>query len=86
MAANLITNASDALSHLPREKHAWLDSTIALWWIKGEGDYKQFVSNRVSKIQAAEGIVWHHVPTKENPADLGSRGGQLTRLWLEGPP
>ena len=46
----IITNASNALSHLPHEKHASLDSTVALWWIKGEGDYMQFVSNRVAKI------------------------------------
>lgn len=39
----------------------------------------------MAKIQAHPDIKWHHVPTKENPADLGSRGGQLTPLWLKGP-
>ena len=43
------------------------------------------MANRVAKIRDAEGIEWHHVPTTENPADLGSRGGQLTKLWLKGP-
>jgi hypothetical protein len=33
------------------------------------------------KKQAHSDIKWHHVPTKENPANLGSRGGQLTELW-----
>ncbi len=84
-ATNLVINASKALDHIPHERHCWSDSTVALWWIKGEGHYKQFVENRVAKIRDAEGIEWHHVPTRENPADLGSRGGQLTKLWLNGP-
>jgi hypothetical protein len=33
---------------------------------------RQFVANRVVKIRDAEGIEWYHVPTTENPADLGS--------------
>ena len=39
------------------------------------------------KIQEHSGITWHHVPTKENPADLGSRGGQVvdSKLWWQGP-
>ena len=85
MATNLVINASKALDHIPHERHCWSDSTVALWWIKGEGHYKQFVENRVAKIRDAEGIEWHYVPTRENPADLGSRGGQLTKLWLNGP-
>ena len=85
MATNLVINASKALDHIPHERHCWSDSTVALWWIKGEGHYKQFVENRVAKIRDAEGIEWHHVPTRENPADLGRGGGQLTKLWLNGP-
>ena len=85
MATNLVTNTSRALSHIPHEKHCWTDSTVALWWIQGQGQYKQFVTNRVEKIRRGEGIEWRHVPTTENPADLGSRGGQLTTLWLKGP-
>ena len=41
----------------------------ALYWIKGRGAYKQFVSNRVKKINAKEYITWRHVSTKENPAN-----------------
>jgi hypothetical protein len=62
-----------------------LDSTVALYWIKGAGEYRQFIANRVAKKQAHSDIKWHHVPTKENPANLGSRGGQLTELWLHRP-
>ena len=49
---------------------------MALHWINGGGEYKQFVANRAMKIEEHSGITWCHVPTKENPPDLGSRGGQ----------
>ena len=51
MATNLITNARDALKgFLIGGLHCWLDSTVALHWIKGAGEYKQFVGNCVRKI------------------------------------
>ena len=52
-----------------------------------EGEYRQFVSNRVHKIQQHQNVKWHHVPTTENPANLGSRGGSITdnQLWKQGP-
>ena len=58
-----------------------------LHWLKGGGQYKQFVANRVSKIQSHPEVSWHHVPTEDNPADLGSRGGQVTdcKPWWSGP-
>lgn len=87
MAVNLITNVHQALDGLPVvAQHCWLDSTVVLYWIQGRGKYKQFVANRVSKIQKHPNISWQHVPTKENPADLGSRGSsQLDDLWRGGP-
>ena len=82
MATNLLVNVKNAFDHLPApEIHAWLDSTVALHWILGNGQYKQFVSNRVSKIHQHPEIHWRHVPTSENPADLASRGGDLTSFW-----
>ncbi|KAK3723360.1 hypothetical protein QZH41_012354, partial [Actinostola sp. cb2023] len=57
--------------------YGWLDSTVALYWITGVGEYKQFVGNRVRKIKEHEGVIWRHVPTSENAADLGSRGGPV---------
>lgn len=66
MAANLVNNVKDALKGFPVESvHCWLDSTVALHWIKGGGDYKQFVSNRVRKIKEKEYIQWRHVGSKE---------------------
>ena len=43
MATNLIVNVQWALVRL--------DSTVPLYWIKVMGEYKQFVTNRVNKIQ-----------------------------------
>ena len=86
MAVNLITNVANAVGkERITEQHCWLDSTAALYWIKGAGDYRQFVANRVAKIRSHTSVKWHHVPTDQNPVDLGSRGGQLTEMCFNGP-
>ena len=88
MAVNLAANVEKAIDRdLVKAVHGWLDSTIALYWIHGQGDYRQFVANRVAKIQGHSHVKWHHVPTHENPADLGSRGGKVVGndLWKLGP-
>ena len=78
MAANLVSNVHEALDGFPvMSSHGWLDSTVALHWIRGAGDYKQFVANRVRKIQSHPQIQWRHIPSQENPADLGSRDGEV---------
>ena len=76
MAANLVENVKNALEGQPvRSVHGWLDSTVALHWIRGEGSaYKQFVANRVNKIKDKAYIQWRHVGTDQNPADIGTRG------------
>ena len=72
--------------------HAWIDSTVALAWIKGEPSrWKSFVAHRVAEIQEAIPTAhWHHVETAKNPADCASRGihpSQLKdfHLWWDGP-
>ena len=64
------------------------NSTVALQSIRGKGNYKQFVHNRVMKIQAKSNIQWIHVSTDENPADIRTRGyeaNKLSKLWWLGP-
>ncbi|GFW40660.1 integrase catalytic domain-containing protein [Trichonephila clavipes] len=70
----------------------WTDSTIALAWIKTERHkLKTFVSNRVAEIQAlSKDYHWKHVSSKDNPADLISRGCNVDELlknemWFSGP-
>ena len=71
MATNLIRNVQRALEGSPVVVlQGWLDSTVALHWINGGGDFKQFVAKLVAKIKSNNQLKWHHVPTKENPADL----------------
>ena len=89
MASNLLENVKQALTGFPVNRIvAWLDSSVALHWIRGKGEYKQFVSNRVHKIQEKSYIEWRHVSTHENPADLASRGGIVdhsSTMWWHGP-
>ncbi|GFW17952.1 integrase catalytic domain-containing protein [Trichonephila clavipes] len=70
----------------------WTDSTIALAWIKTEPHkLKTFVSNRGAEIQAlSKDYNWKHVSSKNNPADLISRGCNVDELlknemWFSGP-
>ena len=52
MAMNLLVNVHNAPDNVPTPQlYGWIDSTVALHLIKGNGQYKQFVTNRVDKIQ-----------------------------------
>ncbi|XP_055307954.1 uncharacterized protein LOC129572072 [Sitodiplosis mosellana] len=70
----------------------WCDSQVVLHWLKGDArKWKIFVANRITKIlQTTESHQWRYVSTKENPADLLSRGlfpSELenNELWFSGP-
>ncbi|XP_073821565.1 uncharacterized protein [Musca autumnalis] len=69
----------------------WSDSEIILYWLKTHpSTLATFVSNRVAEIQEwSESGIWRHVPTKQNPADIVSRGCSVEELkssiWFEGP-
>ncbi len=96
--ANLLSDTIEAVKKAIFHKFpnatifCWSDSTIALRWISSHSrKWKTFVANRVSAIQS---IVppehWHHVRSADNPADLPSRGIQLSELktsnlWWHGP-
>ena len=76
MATNLLANVQDAQIGFPvMSLYTWLDSSVALHWIRGSGEYKQFISNCVRKIREKTEITWRHVPSQEKPSDLASRGG-----------
>ena len=69
----------------------WMDSTIVLQYIfNQERRFHTFVANRVAEIQGKTEVEqWHHVPTKDNPADDASRGVAAGSLglprWQHGP-
>ena len=57
MATNLVVNVRNALQEFPEPTtYIWLDSTLALHWIVGNGQYQQFDTNRVHKIRQHPGI------------------------------
>ena len=61
---------------------------MALYWVRGKGNYKQFVSNKVKEIKKKSYIQWRYVPTEENPADVASRGCSSQNIptdWWSGP-
>ena len=72
--------------------HLFSDSKVILAWLRSE-PYKRklFVANRVSAIQqAVAGVNWRYVSTKDNPADLISRGMspiviKSSTLWWNAP-
>ena len=89
MSTNLSQNIKNALNNQNvRNFYAWSDSTVVLHWLKDKREYKVFVSNRVAKIREHSYLKWNYVPTRNNPADLGSRGCELRKLckfWWNGP-
>ena len=88
MASNLVSSVQRALQGFPvAASFCWLDSSVALHWINGGGEYRQFVANRVRKIREHSVDEWRHAPTEDNPADLGSRGGFVkgSESWWSGP-
>ena len=73
------------------KSHFWVDSEIALKYIKNDTRrFHVFVSNRIGEIRRlTETNQWYHIAGKENPADIISRGQTLDQMdkrkWFQGP-
>ncbi|XP_035218433.1 uncharacterized protein LOC118191709 [Stegodyphus dumicola] len=73
--------------------YAWTDSKVVLSWLFSAHPrkWKTFVANRTSQIiEVLPTKYWRHVPSKENPADIRSRGIDPKclpncNLWWNGP-
>ena len=70
----------------------WTDSKAVLGYIKNQSKrFKIFVANRVEMIVENSQVgQWFYVNTKENPADLSSRGinttnGKAIEIWFNNP-
>lgn len=85
-------SAAHLMSKLLSEVRNAHDSMITLHWIvKSPAKLETFQANRVAEIQElTEGARWSHIATKDNPANLASRGVQPSKLvnnplWWNGP-
>lgn len=90
--ANLMQQVEKAFIVKIDKKICWMDSAIALHWLKKSPSQLQpFVANRVSEIQElSKEITWRHVRGEQNPADMISRGLLpdeivINRMWWHGP-
>lgn len=92
LMANMVESLCSQLNLDKRKVYLWTDSTIVLSWLKKPPcHWPTFVKNRVALIvQKVGNTNWAHVDSKDNPADLASRG-TLARdliantLWWHGP-
>lgn len=72
--------------------HLWSDSKDVLFWLRSHpARWQTFVANRCSDILTLlPSAYWHHVKSKDNPADVASRGIEPDLfpkhpLWWRGP-
>ncbi|XP_072403248.1 uncharacterized protein [Diabrotica undecimpunctata] len=91
LTQRLITTLNSTSMHI-NSINLWSDSEIVLAWLKSHPSrWSQFVANRVAQIQEiSSGFHWRYVKSKENPADILSRGlipSELvnSHLWWHGP-
>ena len=75
-----------------KQVYFWTDSMSTVKYIRNKTSrFKRFVANRLSVIhEASSPEEWMYVPTKQNPADLASRGvrpndARALAYWLGGP-
>jgi len=92
LLAKLYQEVSKALGDKVGSVCLWSDSMVIIGWIRScPSTLKTFVANRVSKIkQLTAQESWYHVTSRENPADILSRGTTAEQLknnslWWFGP-
>ena len=87
LLSNLMAHVKEALSNLPDEFfYYFTDSLNVLYWLRSNSsDWPIFVSNRLEQIlQSSSPDKWRHVPSELNPADIPSRGCNLSCLCDNG--
>ncbi|GBM18026.1 hypothetical protein AVEN_238413-1 [Araneus ventricosus] len=84
LLSKLMKRVLRALKLEVSKTYFWTDSTIVLSWLEKEcKELKTFVANRISIIRTLTvAEQWNHVPSKQNPADLISRGMDPVKLQL----
>ncbi|GFQ97087.1 uncharacterized protein TNCT_650501 [Trichonephila clavata] len=76
LLSKLFKSVFCTLKHYTFDVFAWTDSKIVFSWLSSHPrKWKTFVANRTSEIiEVLPTKHWRHVPSKENPADIASRG------------
>lgn len=92
LLANLFKTICEMFNITYQSCYAYTDSAIVLAWLSSEPrKWSTYVANRTSEIlDIIPRTYWHHVPSKENAADIASRGvlpSSLVNLdlWWHGP-
>ncbi|CAB3251377.1 unnamed protein product [Arctia plantaginis] len=92
LLSKLMVEVAEVLGIHKDNLHAYTDSEVVLAWLyQHPSRWKTFVANRVSEILTTlDTQHWHHVASKENPADCASRGIapqelSITSIWVNGP-
>ena len=89
LASRLKREITQALTVTVNKVFMWTDSTTVLQWINSNEKQPIFVANRVCEILEYTSVdQWNHVATKDNPADVGTRGmsAEILQLssWVKG--
>ncbi|XP_065368746.1 uncharacterized protein LOC135961178 [Calliphora vicina] len=92
LLANLVNYVKNSINFSNSEIYLWSDSAIVLGWLsKPPSSWETYVANRTARIhELMSDVTWRHVPTHDNPADLGTRGCKAQHLvnnslWWNGP-
>jgi len=92
LLAKLFRTVINAFQRYTLHIFAWTDSKVVLSWLSSHPrKWKTFVANRTSQIiEVIPSSLWNYVPSKDNPADIASRGIdpkdlQECDLWWHGP-
>ena len=85
-----LTFVKDQLKMNISSVYLWTDSQVVIGWINSEKMLPVFVKNSVNEIKNHKEVTTSYVNTKENPADVATKGtrAQLLykdRLWWHGP-
>ena len=72
------------------KKIIWTDSQCVLNWVKTKKPLSVFIKNHMDEIRSEPDIIFKHINTNDNPADISTRGESVTDLksrvlWWKGP-
>ena len=91
LAVNVLDSINEKFRLKINQVFLWTDSTTVLSWIRGDPNrWVVFVANRIHRILSSTEIInWHHIVSKDNVADLNSRGLTIkelrdSTLWWKG--